>query len=72
MSFSRQPKLRWFQYSLRSLLLLMLAAAIGMSWVAVRVKSAREQEAAAEAVKKLGGWSCCDSQPGPEWFSPLT
>ena len=31
----KQPKLRWFQYSLRSLFLLTLFVAIGMSWLTV-------------------------------------
>jgi hypothetical protein len=39
---------RWFQYSLRSLLLPMLLASIGMSWVAVRLQRARWQKEAVQ------------------------
>ena len=53
-------RLRWFQYSLRTLLLVVLLASIGMSWVAVRVQGARRQKAAVEAIKKLGGWVIYD------------
>jgi hypothetical protein len=36
-------KLRWYQYSLRSLMLLVLLVAIFMSWFAVKMKQARVQ-----------------------------
>ena len=50
-----KPKLRWFQYSLRSLLLFVTACAIACSWLAVTIQSQRRQGAAAEAIKKAGG-----------------
>ncbi len=50
-----KPRLRWFQYSLRSLLLAMLAASLGMSWVAVKMQKARRQKEAVEAILKFGG-----------------
>jgi hypothetical protein len=40
------PKLRWYQYTLRSLLLLMLAVSIVFSWLAVRWQRQREQHIA--------------------------
>jgi hypothetical protein len=77
-------KLRWFQYSLRSLLLLVLLVSLGMSWVAVRMKRAREQEQAVEEIAKVGGEVQYDYQdpqfrtsgdpfaesdpPGPAWL----
>jgi len=78
-----KPKRRWFQYSLRTLLLLMLLASIGMSWFAVKMQRARRQREAVEAIEKLGGWVRFDYQvnqsivlasspppqpPGPEWL----
>jgi hypothetical protein len=45
-------KLRWFQYSLRSLMLLVLVVSVGMSWVAVKMKRARQQDKAVEEIKK--------------------
>ena len=47
---------RWrFQYSLRSLMLLVVAVAIACSWLATEMRSERKQRAAAEAIKKAGG-----------------
>jgi hypothetical protein len=56
MSETRKPRRRWFQYSLRSLLLVMFLASLGMSWVAVRMKRAREEREAVEEIKRFGGY----------------
>ncbi|MGO8688343.1 MAG: hypothetical protein ACLQLG_01800 [Thermoguttaceae bacterium] len=72
-------KLRWYQYSLRTLLLVMTLACVGMSWVAVKMKQARQQHAAVEAIRKLGGMVDYDYQkkdpfdepPGPAWLRKL-
>jgi hypothetical protein len=76
-------KLRWFQYSLRSLLLVMLLASIGMSWVAVRMQRARRQKDAVEEITNLGGEVMYDYEvqanrrfplaqpPGPAWLRSL-
>ena len=34
-------KLRWFQYSLRSLMLLVLLVSLGMSWVAAPLRGSQ-------------------------------
>ena len=47
---------RRFQFSLRSLMLLVVVVAIPCSWFATAMKAAREQRAAVEAIEKLGGW----------------
>jgi hypothetical protein len=44
-----------FQFSIRSLLLLMVAVAVPCSWLATEMKAAREQERAVEAIQKLDG-----------------
>jgi Leucine-rich repeat (LRR) protein len=47
---------RWrFQFSLRSLLVLVVVVAIPCSWLAVEMKKATEQREAVEAIAKLGG-----------------
>ena len=51
----KQPKLRWFQYRLRSLFLLTTLVAIGMSWLTVTMQNQRKQKAAAKAIEKVGG-----------------
>jgi hypothetical protein len=76
-----KPKLRWYQYSLRSLLLLMLLVSLAMSWFTVRRDKARKQQQAAEVIQSAGGNVLYDyeldpanfdrlkiSPPGPEWL----
>jgi len=54
---------RWrFQYSLRSLLLVMLLTSIGMSWVGVRIWNTIRQKQAVAAIKRVGGTTEYDSQ----------
>lgn len=48
-------KRRWLQFSLRTLLLFMLLASIGLSWVAVKMEQARKEREAVEAIRKTGG-----------------
>ncbi len=50
------PKLRWYQWRLRSLFILTLLVAIGMSWLTVTMRDQRRQKVAAEAIRKAGGW----------------
>ncbi|MEN6450793.1 MAG: hypothetical protein ABFC96_09895, partial [Thermoguttaceae bacterium] len=56
---TRPPKLRCYQFSLRSLLLFATACAIACSWLAVTMQGQRRQHAAAVAFEKAGGvvWS---------------
>ena len=55
-SKNAQPKRRWFQFSLRTLLLFVLAVSIGYSWFAVKLRQARAQRKAVAAIEELGGW----------------
>jgi hypothetical protein len=50
-----KPKLRWFQFSLRSLFILTFLVACASSWVAVKMGQARKQKEAVGVVIKLGG-----------------
>jgi hypothetical protein len=63
--------LRWaerrFQYSLRSLFLLTLLVAIGMSYIAVTVQDQRRQHEAVKAIRKIGGWANSE----PTWLGRL-
>ena len=55
---------RWFQFSLRTLLVLFLLACIGMGWIGVKIQQARRGREAAAAIERLGGkvfWSNADS-----------
>lgn len=51
----KPQRLRWFQWRLRSLFVLTLLVAIGMSYVAVEMQHQRKQKAAADAIVKAGG-----------------
>ncbi len=77
-------KLRWFQYSLRTLLVFVTLCAIPCSWLAVKIRKARDQRAAVDAVIELGGFVTYDymldqsgkqqpnAQPsGPAWLQNL-
>ena len=56
---------RWrFQFSIRSLLVLVVVVAVPCSWLAVEMKKAREQKTAAAEIRKLGG--LCISRLGIE------
>ena len=59
---------RKYQYSLRSLFLLTLLVAIGMSWLTVTMRNQRKQKAAAEAIEKAGG---AEKLWEPTWLGRL-
>jgi hypothetical protein len=63
----QQPKLRWFQFSLRSLFILTFLVAIACSWLAVTMQNQRKQKAAAEAIEKAGGEVVSE----PTWLGKL-
>jgi hypothetical protein len=50
-----KPKRRWYQYSLRTLLIFVTLFALACSWFAVKMQQARRQREAVEAIEKLGG-----------------
>ncbi len=54
-----RPKRRWFQYTLRTLLLLMTACAV---WMGRYVHRARLQKRSVAAIREYGGWVRYDFQ----------
>ena len=76
-----KPKRRWYQYSLRTLLIFVTLSAIPCSWFAVKMQQARRQRAAVEAIRKLKGIVVYDHEydreatysgpPGPTWLRKL-
>ena len=64
---TKPPKLRWYQWRLRSMLILTLLVAIGMSYVAVTLQGQRRQHEAAEAIEKAGGTVTSE----PTWLGEL-
>jgi hypothetical protein len=59
-----KPRLRWYQYRLRTLLIIMTVLAVWMAWISHR---ARQQKMAVEKVRAFGGTLLYDYQttPGP-------
>ena len=83
MSDAPTPKLRWYHFSLRSLLLFFLFCSIPFGWLGMRMQRAREQRQGVEAIRKLGGSVYYDyhydssgalilgtdsKPPGPSWL----
>ena len=58
-SATLKPRRRWFQYSLRSFLILLTALAV---WLGVVVNRAREQREAVKAIEAMGGVAIYDWQ----------
>ena len=54
-----------FQFSILSLLVLMLAVATAFSWLATEMKQARKQRATVDWIAEAGGWPYYDYQWAP-------
>ena len=57
---SKPYRLRWFQYRLRSLFVLMFLVSIGMSWFSVNMQRAKKQKEAVEEIKNPYWWVLYD------------
>jgi hypothetical protein len=55
-----------FQFSILSLLLLVVVVAVPCKWLATELNKAREQKAEVEEIRKLGGGVAYDYQAGPQ------
>jgi hypothetical protein len=67
-----KPKLRWFQYSLRTLMVFVTLCAIPCSWLAVKMQQVKRQREAVAAIEKLGGIVLWSGDPsGPAWVRGL-
>ena len=58
-----KPRRRWLKFSLRALLVLLLASGTGFGWFACKMKQARQQREAVTAIEKLGGRVCTSPHP---------
>ena len=78
-----EPKRRWYQYSLRTLLVFVTLFALACSWLAVKLQQAKRQREAVEAIRMLGGRVAYDYEldaygdiipgepPGPAWLRQI-
>ena len=72
MTTRTKPRRRWFQFSLRTLLVLVAVVAV---WLALLVNAARKQREAVAAIEALGGRIVYEHgsnlPPGPKWLREL-
>lgn len=68
---------RWFRFSLRTLLVVVLLLSVPMGWFAVKLRQAEKQRKAVEAICQVGGEVIYDYQlpgrelPIPAWLRDL-
>ena len=69
-----RPKRRWFQYSLRTLLLLVLLVSLPLSWLATKIQQKKAERRAVAEIERLGGeveydyeWGIAPLPPGATW-----
>jgi hypothetical protein len=66
-----KPKLRWLQFSLRTLLIVVTLCAIPCSWYAVKKQQGREQREIAKEVEMWGGRVEWSRPSSPQWLRGL-
>ena len=84
MTTTKPRRRRWYTFSLRSLLIFTVIAGFGFGWLGLKVKEARDQRLAVEAIEKLEGavfydyqydeqgiWISDAEPPAPRWLRQL-
>ena len=80
-----KPRRRWYQFSLRTLLIAVTLAGCGFAWVGVKIREARQQQAVVALIERKGGFVRYDYQfggsyrllvraavpPGPAWLRAM-
>jgi len=56
-----------FQFSVRSLVVLVVAVAVPLGWFGVKMREAERQRRAVEAIEEMGGWVQYDHQYDSHW-----
>jgi hypothetical protein len=67
----RKRNFRWYQFSLRTLFVLVTLCAIACSWLGVRLKQARREREIAAEFQKLGGEVGWSRSKGLYWLQTL-
>jgi hypothetical protein len=67
-----KSRTRWFQFRLRTLMLLMLLASLGLSWLRIEMTKAQRRQEAVSAIQSLGGEVLYDYQGKTSGSAPPT
>jgi hypothetical protein len=64
-----KPRRRWLQFSVRTMMVLMLVISVPLGWLAYKVRQAREQRAVVRQIQELGGTAghCVQFEPREKW-----
>ena len=60
---------RWYQFSLRSLMLFMVVCAVGFDWLGKRLDETRREQAVVAKIQKVGGFVVYHEMKGPDWLT---
>jgi hypothetical protein len=65
-----RPRRRWLQFSLRTLMLVVLMVSVPLGWFGMKVRVAEREDAAVDAIQALGGGISyrSDDLPTPAWI----
>ncbi len=58
-----KPSRRWYQFTLRTLLIVVTLVGCGFAWFGLKVRESHRQEAAVAAIERLGGRVFYDAEP---------
>jgi len=65
---TEKPKCRWYQFSMRTLLVFVTLCAICCSWLGVNIQQARKQQRAATILSEAGAWVFYDYEVDESWM----
>src|SRR5437867_11243655 len=65
---SPAPKLRWYQFSLRSMFIVVTLLAIPCGWYGMKMQQVKRQREVVAAIVKLGGRVEWLEPSGPRWM----
>jgi hypothetical protein len=63
-----EPERRWFQFSLRTLLVFVTLCAVPCSWLGVKLQQARRERKLATEIEMCGGSVSWSKPSGPDWL----
>ena len=63
-----KPKRRWYQFGLRTLMVLVLVLACALGWFVWKREQARKQQRAVEAIRSSGSSVGYEESSWPEWL----